>query len=175
MAIDQIKLAKEILDTTAKEIGKKMSQDGIKTFDKKLGENIGEALKEKFSETPKQPTENISPLDEKNKVEDQNNDLKEAQNSLNEIENKIDIEPEKIKENPEPVVKDLSIISEMLNKFKDEIEFARELIGEVKQLQNDVKELIGEDNYNLLAKAAIENLLSGSGGGEIEDETDESE
>ncbi|GAB2611421.1 hypothetical protein [Belliella aquatica] len=165
MAIEGfVKVAKEIGEVALKEVGKKISQEGLgpKTFDRELGKNIVESLKDKFLDTN---NEELGGDIEKG-------DITEVKDKLENIENKIDFEPEKIIENPEAIVKEFSEVGEILNEFKDEIEIFRECVDQLKELQNDVRELIGEDNYNMLSSSILEKLMDGTSGSDV-DEQDE--
>lgn len=159
-----LKIAKEISDIAIKEIGKKVGEDGTKVvFNKELAKNIVESLKEKYLESPQE----VGEAGEKIEVT-------EAKERLEKVEDKVDVEPEKVKENPEPVVKELSAIGDFLNEIKEEVEIFRELTNELKGLQTDVKNLIGEENYNKIASSLVENLVNGTGGSDME-ELDEAE
>lgn len=61
-----------------------------------------------------------------------------------------------------------------MNEIKEEVEIFRELTNELKGLQTDVKNLIGEENYNKIASSLVENLVNGTGGSDME-ELDEAE
>ncbi|MCC5921998.1 MAG: hypothetical protein LAT68_16090 [Cyclobacteriaceae bacterium] len=165
MGIETTKLIKETAGTLIKEIGDRISKEGVspKVFDVELLKKTLDSLSEKFSMEPK----NLLPESKEVSLSDQ------ATEKIENIENEIDFEPENIKENPEPVIRELSEVGEMLKEFKGDVQELQELVQQLKELKAEVIELIGEDKFNLIEQKVLSELIGGvDGTDEIDEEGD---